>query len=299
MGITKPETIVEEVGRRNKTRTRIFSLAIGERADVAMLDKLAVSAKGASVHVAGAEEFDAALGRLFAAVSPPNVSDASIDSVPVTLKDLVPSPIPDLVGTESVVIFGRYEHEGDRESKVRLRAKIEGRQTSLSKSIVFSESAPEHAYLPGMWAMRRMAQLLGQARVKGRTPEGTRQIEHLAGQFGFAIPAALTPTDTSPRSPDSSGDSGRLLWNFKRSFILSEVMSDACRSIDGKAFCFDNSRWIDSDYRTTMATRTIRFLSNEYFSLLNKTPDLGKYLALGPDVTIVHEKQAIRVTNGQ
>jgi uncharacterized protein YegL len=296
VGITKPETLVEDLGGHNRTKARIFVLAVGEGADIPLLDKLAVSTKGTSVHLAGTDDFEAAIGRLFSGVSPAKVSDVSIESENLSLKEVVPSPVPDIVGMESAVILGRYDHKGDRISKVRFRGKVEGRQMVVTRSVMFPDATAEYPDLPGMWAMRRMSQLLERAPLQGRDADSRQQIEDVATQYGFGIPSSLRPTAASSRSPDSTTDSGRLLWNYRRSFIISEVTSNTCRCLADKVFCHDNSRWIDSDYRPVTPARTIPFLSDEYFSLLKKWPSLGKYLALGPHVTIVHEKQAIHVT---
>ena len=69
VGITNRETINEDVRRSNKTRARIFVLTMGD-ADVAMLDKVAVSNRGASFRLRGTDEFPSAMDRFFAGVSP-------------------------------------------------------------------------------------------------------------------------------------------------------------------------------------------------------------------------------------
>ncbi len=97
VGITNREAINEDVRRNNKTRVRIFVLTIGD-ADVEMLDKVAVSNRGASFSLRGQDDFAAAMDRFFAGVSPPQASELSIAFQDVAVEDVEPESIPDLFG---------------------------------------------------------------------------------------------------------------------------------------------------------------------------------------------------------
>jgi hypothetical protein len=59
------------------------------------------------------------------------------------------------------------------------------------------------------------------------------------------------------------------------------------RHVEKKLFYLINGRWIDGEYKAGMKTKTVVFASDEYFELLDKKPELKRYLALGERVTVV------------
>ena len=63
------------------------------------------------------------------------------------------------------------------------------------------------------------------------------------------------------------------------------------KSVAGKTFYKRGKAWVDGDYelsedKASQRTLKIAYLSAEYFELVNKHPDIGRYLALGPDMTL-------------
>ncbi len=64
------------------------------------------------------------------------------------------------------------------------------------------------------------------------------------------------------------------------------------RSVGGKTFYLRGETWVDGTYETLPTSRRdsdvkIRFLSKDYFDLLEKHPGLGRFLALGRKVVVV------------
>lgn len=294
VGITNREVINEDVRRNNKTRARVFVLTIGD-ADVAMLDKVAVSNRGASFSFTGKEDFAAAMDRFFAGISPPSASELSIAFQDVAVEDLEPKSIPDLFGHYSTMIFGRYDGPGDLSSRIRLHGKVQGRVKTVTKSFSFPRVDLGHPYIPRLWAMRRVARLLEKESLKGAAPNVRDQIVALAREFGFRLPAtSATPGGhfSQPRN-----DTGGLLWSYKMSSVVEDVESDQYRTVEGKVFRLDRGLWVDTEYRSSMRAREVRFLSDEYFSLLGDDPAMGQYLALGPDLIIVSDKGPIRIVS--
>jgi len=62
---------------------------------------------------------------------------------------------------------------------------------------------------------------------------------------------------------------------------------DAVKVVAAKTFYLDGERWIDSEYDGKAETKKIKAFSDEYFRLLSRTPDLGRYLSIGPRVIVV------------
>lgn len=68
------------------------------------------------------------------------------------------------------------------------------------------------------------------------------------------------------------------------------------RKIDEKTFYLKNNVWQDSAYQAkTMTPIRIKYMSKEYFDLIQKKPGIGKFLALGKAVIIVFEGKAYEI----
>ncbi|MBI3553777.1 MAG: VWA domain-containing protein [Elusimicrobia bacterium] len=75
------------------------------------------------------------------------------------------------------------------------------------------------------------------------------------------------------------------------------------KSVAGKTFYRRGSSWIDGDYelaenKSGLGMVKINYLSPEYFDLLHAHPELGRYLAVGSDLTVVFEGKAYQIVPG-
>lgn len=295
VGVIDPTAIIEDVRRSNRAQARIFVLALGKHSDAVLLDKLASATRGNCIHVTADQGFESIMNRFLTAVSPPTASELDLSFEGVLTEHVMPEPVPEMFGQESVMVLGRYSETMDATSKARLRAKVRGGVRSVTRLCTFPEVNLGHPYVPALWAMRRLALLLERERLKGLDEQAKAEISQLSGDFGFRIPVSGSPDHLRRLAKGPRRDSGELLWALKTSQVPADVESHQHRHINGKAFRKEGGVWIDTLYRHLMQTVTIDFLGREYFSLLQQNPELGPYLALGPQVTFVHGKSAIAV----
>jgi Ca-activated chloride channel family protein len=295
VGIVNQETIIEDFKKYNRHRARLFVLALGNQADMALLDKLAMQNHGTCYHFSGTEDFPSLMGKFFSGVSRPQVSDISMEFQDISPEELDADPIPDLFGQESLAVFGRYSEKQDVPSRIKLRCKIRGRSKTLNQTVMFPRTEPGNSYISALWAMRRMANLLEKDWLKGPEPEIRDQIAALAKKFGFKIPFPATPTGSDRYSPAIHEEGSRLLWSYKTSNVVSDVEADQFRRVEGKTFQLEKTKWVDVEYRSSMPLRTVEFLSEDYFRLLKDNPKLGPYLGLGPEVLIVDGANPVQV----
>lgn len=69
------------------------------------------------------------------------------------------------------------------------------------------------------------------------------------------------------------------------------------QTVNDKTFLLQNGIWTDTAFQPdTMQTQKVVFLSDEYFSLLEKTPELAQYFAIGDKVIVVLNDVAYEVT---
>jgi Ca-activated chloride channel homolog len=296
VGIVKPEAIAKDFSKYNRHRAKLFVLALGNRADMALLDKLATNNHGTCYHYSGTKKFPSAMNRFFSIVSPPQISDISLEFQDISPEELDADPIPDLFGQESLTIFGRYSGTKDTSSVVKLKGKVRGRQETINRTVVFPRVEPQNSYIPALWAMRRIASLLERDRLKGPEPEARDEIVALAHKFGFRLPFPEAAAASDLFRSAFSEDGSRLLWKFKTSDVVSDVASDHFRRVQEKTFHLEQTKWVDAQYRGAMPLRTVEFLSDNYFRLLKEDPGLGPYFALGPEVIVVHGSVPVQVT---
>ncbi|MBI4567733.1 MAG: VWA domain-containing protein [Planctomycetes bacterium] len=77
----------------------------------------------------------------------------------------------------------------------------------------------------------------------------------------------------------------------------ARAISKAIKSVAGKTFYLIDGRWQDAAYdaKKHKNVKKVEYLSTEYFDLLKKDADMGKYLALGQRVLLVLGDQAIEI----
>jgi Ca-activated chloride channel family protein len=287
VGITNPETILEHIQKNNRFRARFFTLGLGMHKDVAFLERIAAFTKGASFNDQGKEDFESLLNRVFSTVSPPRMSEIQLELPDISPEEVDPDPIPDLIGEENIVLLGRYSTKGDVSSKIKLKAKVQGRIKTVSKAVVFPETSARNTFLPGLWAMRRIGGLLQKERIRGTEYEMRDQLSGLAKEFGFRLPAPGGPVQK---------ELNELLWKFKTSYTQTDLLASGYKIVRGRVFRLSpEGAWIDSNYQSSMTLRTVKFLSDDYFDLVRQSPDIGPFLVIGPDCILVRGKEALHI----
>jgi Ca-activated chloride channel family protein len=78
-----------------------------------------------------------------------------------------------------------------------------------------------------------------------------------------------------------------------------ESVINPVQSVGGKTFLYQAGVWTDTTFQSdTMTTQPVAFLSDAYFALLDRLPELAPYFALGERVIVVLDGVAYEVTAG-
>ncbi len=296
IGVTDPEVILEDTKRNNRFKTRIYILALGEGADIALLDKMAISSGGALSHFSAKSNPSIPMKEFFAKISPPQISELAVTFPNLPVEDVMPDSIPDL-SRDGVIVLGRYGAKNSAFSTVRLKGKIDGRMKTVSRNCSFSLPAPGHFHIQQLWAMRRVAALLEKESLRNGEPKERDQLGTLAKEYGFKLPLGIAPGTVPVATDVHQKNSGELLWRFKTSNVVTDVLSDLIKSVNEKLFGFEKDAWVDTLYQPSISIQTVHFASDEYFELVKTSPDLGGYFSLGPQVTVVIDQIAIKVVS--
>ncbi len=184
IGTRDPAVLVQLVKKQNTSGARIFTFGVGFDLDVRFLDRIADVTKATRDYVMPREDIEVVTSRFFRKVSQPVMSDVQVE-FGSGIHDVYPQSFSDLFAGGQVVVMGRYAQAGDR--VIRLKGKLAGREVVHVYEATFSngESA---AYLPRLWAHRKVGFLLDAIRLNGEDEELVDEIVRLAVRYGIVTP---------------------------------------------------------------------------------------------------------------
>ena len=182
VGERNPERIAAEA-ERARGRTRVFAFGVGHDVNTHLLDRLSAVARGATDYVQLGESVERALSLLAAKIRHPVLTDLEIAGAPVRLREIYPVSLPDLFEGQELVVFGRYEGDGDGELAVTGRRADVGERFTATAS--FPRWGEENAYLPRLWASRKLGHLTRQAWLEGATGSLVDEIKETALRYGL------------------------------------------------------------------------------------------------------------------
>jgi len=185
-GVTDPAEIIEKVEEANKANVRVFTFGIAEDLNVPLLDRIAEATHGYSDYVAPGREIEDRISGFFRKVSNPVLSDLNLSFTKVKVSDLYPQQMPDLFRGGQLVAFGRYSGSGD--VAIELRGTAAGRKQEFSYEGTFPKENAANAFLPQLWARRKIGYLLDQIRLHGKSQEAVEEVIRLSREYGIATP---------------------------------------------------------------------------------------------------------------
>lgn len=339
-GETAIDRILENVRAEAPQNVRLFSFGVGDDVDTFLLDRLAQENRGTSAYVRSGERIDEEVGAWYAKVNAPVLTDIALDFGGMMIEDMYPAePLPDLFAGTQMVIVGRYRGSS-QDVTIRLSGNVNGeRQTFVYDGLNFPDRAgggsgtDAEAFIPRLWATRRIGALLDQIRLQGENKELVDSVIRLSIRYGIITPY----TSFLIQEEDIFTQAGRdvILQEAQSSMDMAFSQSagaaavDAAEAIGGarsaeapvamptmvqtksgelidtrevirqvrdKAFVLREGVWIDTAYDPAqMTTQKVEFLSDAYFELLAQQPALGDFFALGERVIVVLEDVAYEV----
>jgi len=189
---TVGETSVEAITRmveEKRGRARVFSFGVGHDVNTALLDRMAEEGRGSTSYVSPGESVERALSLLAAKIQHPVLTDLALVGAPARLKDIFPVEIPDVFAGEELVLFGRYETEGDDESgMLALEGRRGGETVRFTLSAGFPHGGEGNAFIPRLWASRKLGFLTRRVWTEGENDELIAEIRETALRYGLPSP---------------------------------------------------------------------------------------------------------------
>jgi len=164
-------------------RARMFTVGVGHDVNTYLLDRLAREGRGAAEYVSPGASVEVAVGQLLGKLRRPALVNLRIADSPVRLHDMSPAQLPDLFFGEELVVFGRYSGTG--RGPVVIEGERNGRRERFTASVVFPASETGNAFVPRLWASRRIGELTRQVRLEGPSDVLIREIRDLGLRHGI------------------------------------------------------------------------------------------------------------------
>jgi Ca-activated chloride channel family protein len=190
VGQTSEAAIRDLVLKGNRHRRRVFTFGVGVDVNTPLLEKIASETRATSTFVLPDEDVEVKVGRVFRRLSGPVLADTELRVVdgggsvsPGRVRDVLPAPLPDLFESDQLVVLGQYIGEEPLEFEVS--GSYLGKPRRFRFGFDLSAATTRNAYVPRLWAGRRIAVLV----------DAIRQL----GADGPAAPG--TPPPISPGDP--------------------------------------------------------------------------------------------------
>lgn len=136
---------------------RIFPISIGAAPNHYLMNRAAEIGRGFSMYVTNQDNAVAMAKRFNKKTSAPILTDVVIDWNGLSVKDVLPSPLPDLHAGEPLVVFARYDKAAT--AQVTLKGNLAGKAIESKLEIELPETETAHDSLAPIWARQRIRQI--------------------------------------------------------------------------------------------------------------------------------------------
>ncbi|QDT37330.1 VIT and vWA domain-containing protein [Stratiformator vulcanicus] len=189
IGELEPDKILKETSKLNSDGVRLFVFGQGYGVNARLLDQLAKQNSGEADYALPDEKIEDFIKPFFDRVGTPVLSNVSVEIEGVETYDIYPRTVTDLYRGEQLILVGRYRGSGA--GKVVLRGQSSDGEQVLKYDVEFSAEAvsEDNAFLPRLWAGRRIDELLSIA--AGQDPAPAEIIEEVVGlatRYGIITP---------------------------------------------------------------------------------------------------------------
>lgn len=161
----------------NPHRRRVFTFGVGEDVNAPLLDRIADVSRAVSTYVLPGQDVELEVARVFKRLYGPVLADAKIQTVDTSgaittraVTELIPHTLPDLFEGDQLILLGQYR-SGDPVTFV-LSGNYLGDLRQFHFTFDLASATTRNAFVPRLWASRRIAFLVDQIRQAGAVTGG-------------------------------------------------------------------------------------------------------------------------------
>ena len=107
-----------------------------------------------------------------------------------------------------------------------------------------------------------------------------------------AAPAA--PMEMRSQVGEDAVSASKKIKSMKEEERVVITLVDRIKHVGSKTFYFKEEFWVDGDYKDEDEVVEIKYASEQYFELMRKEPELGKYLSLGEKVVVCYQNKCYK-----
>ncbi|MBK5189823.1 MAG: hypothetical protein JJD97_16390, partial [Gemmatimonadaceae bacterium] len=335
VGERDPAAIAAHAARLRGAQ-RVFTFGLGADVNAQLIEQLALEGHGTAQFVRPDEDVERAVGLVASRLTSPIASDLRVsvqcgdERGCARLVHALPEGTVDLFAGRDLVLLTRYTGSG------HARLAFDGRSASgpvhWETMVDFPDRARENAFVPRLWATRRIGWLSAERRQHGPSPEVDDELRTLGERYGIlteltsylvqepqlAANGMLRRDAPMPASaPEARFDAARkatvqreaqsvsatdrmslkdiVLTGSGRLTADSSVADDARRS-GNHLFARREGRWTDVAFREGMTVVKVKPFSRAYFRVLDAIPELRASFAVGERVLVAGTHVAVEVS---
>lgn len=196
--------------RGNPLHRRVFTIGLGPDVNVPLLDRIADTSHAVATYVTTGDDLVQRVAEITERLGPPAIAAPTLEvesldgrSAPDRIAEVQPGTLPDLFGGSTMVVLGQYR--GEAPFRLALRGSATDGVRRLQVDVDPKSASTSNAFVPRLWASRRIAQLV----------DGIRQL-------GADAPNQPLALDSDPRLRELVGEIVRLSTTWG---ILTEYTS--------------------------------------------------------------------------
>jgi Ca-activated chloride channel family protein len=190
IGETSEDAIVRHVAQLSEG-TRVFCFGLGNDVNTHLLDRIADQTGAVSQYVLPQEDIELKLSNFYAKIREPALCNVDVAFVGSGGSEIHPSQVypksmPDLFKGQTLLVFGRYSGQGA--AAVKISGTVNGEKKEFAADVNFTNNDTTNAFVPQLWATRRVGWLLDEIRLHGESKELKDEVVRLAREFGIVTP---------------------------------------------------------------------------------------------------------------
>lgn len=172
VGITAEPQIGRVASAQNPHGRRVFTFGVGDDVNVPLLDRISDVTRAVGTYVDPGEDVEIKVAQVFRRLSGPLLADLTLETLDgqgaVTtraMRELMPMNLPDVYEGEPLVIFGQYTSNDPL--SFRLSGNLRGERRQFHFRFELDKANKRNAFVPRLWATRKIAYLVDQIRQAG------------------------------------------------------------------------------------------------------------------------------------
>lgn len=190
VGQTSEAAIKEAATAANTFHRRIFTFGVGFDVNAPLLRGLSLATRASSAFVLPEENVEIKVGSVFRKLSGPVLASptltASVEAqggardpvVSRPIREVQPAALPDVFEGDQLVVLGQYTDASAR--KLILSGNFLGKDRTFEFSFDPSKASTRNAFVPRLWASRKIASLIEQIRQnagsEGAAGQGSKEL---------------------------------------------------------------------------------------------------------------------------